>query len=97
MRGVILEGIFETTLCPHQDYAGRHLGPHSPCKMTDFEVHLAPTWWGRISGPEMGYFQVVSGLFLITSGFIIFEEIFETTLCPDQDYSGPPFGPSFTM
>ena len=56
--------------------------------MADFELRLAPTWWGRISGPKMGYFQAVSGLFLVTSDFIIFGEIFETTLCPDQDYSG---------
>ena len=65
-----------------------NVDPHSPCKMADFEVHLAPIWGGRNSGPRSGHSQAVSGLFLVTPDFVIHGEIFEAkSLCPAQGQS----------
>ena len=67
----------------------RYFDPHPPCEMADFGVHLAPIWWGRISGPKRGYFQAVSGLFLATSDFIIFGGIFENNPTSSPGLFGP--------
>ena len=42
---------------------GRYLTPHSPRKMADFGVQLAPLGGVISRGPKMGYPQGVSGLF----------------------------------
>ena len=46
-----------------------NVDPHSPRKMADFGVHLAPIWGGRNSGPRSGHSQAVFGLFRININY----------------------------